>query len=119
MFHDKLFCHRFFESFGTPHPIAVCEVANGKRREVFLSAQQAPKKLCWKPRYSTMGLGVEKFTTWTGVDKPGWAPSDVPYLVEEFIEATEYEASEWYRCQTVWDWNEKEPKTSYIWRTRN
>merc|ERR1711988_25744 len=64
MFHDKLFCHRFFESHGAPHPILVAEVSEHKRREIFLEPDKAPEKLLWKPRYSTMGLGVEKFNGW-------------------------------------------------------
>jgi hypothetical protein len=42
-------------------------------------------------RYSTMGLGVEKFESWDKMDSPGWAPSSVPYVLEEFIQSSEYE----------------------------
>lgn len=120
MFHDKLFCHRFFESHGVRHPTLVAEVAGHKRREIFLEPDKAPKNLVWKPRYSTMGLGVEKFEGWEQVDDgKEWAPSAVPYVLEEFIQSTEYEASEWYRMTTLWEYNEAEPKPGYIWRTRN
>lgn len=120
MFHDKLFCHRFFESHGVNHPILVAEVAEHKRREIFLEPDQAPSKLVWKPRYSTMGLGVEKFTGWEGVDDgKTWAPSSVPYVLEELIESTEHEAAEWYRMTTLWDFHEDGPKPGYIWQHRN
>mmetsp|Transcript_17420 Transcript_17420/g.32870 ORF Transcript_17420/g.32870 Transcript_17420/m.32870 type:complete len:495 (-) Transcript_17420:94-1578(-) len=120
MFHDKLFCHRFFESHGAPHPVLVAEVAGHKRREIFLTPDKAPKKLLWKPRYSTMGLGVEKFTGWEDVDDgKDWAPSSVPYIIEELIESTEYEAAEWYRMTTLWEFDEVEPKPGYIWQHRN
>eukprot|EP00929_Paragymnodinium_shiwhaense_P114533 TRINITY_DN82985_c0_g1_i1.p1 TRINITY_DN82985_c0_g1~~TRINITY_DN82985_c0_g1_i1.p1 ORF type:complete len:481 (-),score=92.01 TRINITY_DN82985_c0_g1_i1:236-1678(-) len=122
MFHDKLFCHRFFESHGAAHPALVCEVFRHERREIALEPDQAPKKLVWKPRYSTMGLGVEHFTEtgWEGMDNgKDWAPSSVPYLVEEFLQSTEYPAAEWYRMTSLWDWEEAEPKFGYAWRTRN
>lgn len=120
MFHDKLFCHRFFESHNVPHPILVAEVKDHKRREIFLEPEQAPKKLVWKPRYSTMGLGVERFESWEQVDDgKAWAPSAVPYVIEEFIQSTEYEAAEWYRMTTLWDFDEEGPKPGYTWRTRN
>ena len=44
-------------------------------------------------RYSTMGLGVEKFESWDGMDSAGWAPSSVPYVIEEFIQSSEYDVS--------------------------
>jgi len=120
MFHDKLFCHRFFESHGVPHPTLVAEVKDHVRREVFLEPEKAPRHLVWKPRYSTMGLGVEKFTGWENVDDgKSWAPSAVPYVLEEFIQSTEYEAAEWYRMTTLWDFHEESPKPGYIWRARN
>mmetsp|Transcript_70939 Transcript_70939/g.125412 ORF Transcript_70939/g.125412 Transcript_70939/m.125412 type:complete len:461 (-) Transcript_70939:139-1521(-) len=120
MFHDKLFCHRFFESHGAKHPILVAEVVDHRRRHVFLEPGKAPEKLIWKPRYSTMGLGVEKFTGWEDMDDgKTWAPSQVPYVIEEMIQATEYEASEWYRMTTLWDYDEEEPMPGYCWRTRN
>jgi len=120
MFHDKMFCHRFFESHKAPHPVLVAEVANHKRREVFLEPDKAPKALLWKPRYSTMGLGVEKFDGWEQMDDgKEWAPSSVPYVIEEFIQSTEYEAAEWYRMSTLWDFNEPKPKPGYIWCHRN
>jgi hypothetical protein len=119
MFHDKLFCHRFFESHGAPHPTLVAEVKDHKRRETFLEPDQAPKKLVWKARYSTMGLGVEKFEGWDMVDQQDWAPSAVPFVIEEFLQSTEYEASEWYRMTSLWAIDEAKPKSGYIWRTRN
>jgi len=120
MFHDKLFCHRFFESHGAPHPTLVAEVCRHKRREIFLEQDQAPEKLLWKPRYSTMGLGVEKFEGWDQVDDgKDWAPSTVPYVLEELIVSTEYGAPEWYRMTTLWDFDEAEPKPGYIWCHRN
>jgi len=120
MFHDKLFCHRFFESHGVPHPILVAEVNGHTRREIFLKPDEAPARLVWKPRYSTMGLGVEAFTGWEHMDDgTSWAPSSVPYVIEEFIQSTEYEAAEWYRMTTLWDFEEESPKPGYIWRTRN
>ena len=70
-----------------------------------------------------MGLGVEHFTSWEPrVEKGGeetWAPSADPYLIEEFIQSTEYDHSEWYRCTTLWAHDEPAPKTGYIWRMRN
>lgn len=120
MFHDKLFCHRFFESHGTPHPVLVAEVAGHKRREIFLEPDKAPGALVWKPRYSTMGLGVEKFEGWKQVDDgKDFAPSAVPYVIEEFIQSTEHEAAEWYRMTTLWEFDEDQPKPGYIWCHRN
>jgi hypothetical protein len=120
MFHDKLFCHRFFESHGAPHPKLVAEVVGHKRREIFLEPSQAPEELIWKPRYSTMGLGVEKFAGWEQMDDgKEWAPSSVPYVIEEKIQSTEYEAAEWYRMTTLWDFDEAKPKPGYIWQHRN
>eukprot|EP00747_Dinoflagellata_sp_TGD_P183201 gnl/TRDRNA2_/TRDRNA2_37922_c0_seq1.p1 gnl/TRDRNA2_/TRDRNA2_37922_c0~~gnl/TRDRNA2_/TRDRNA2_37922_c0_seq1.p1 ORF type:complete len:462 (-),score=70.55 gnl/TRDRNA2_/TRDRNA2_37922_c0_seq1:201-1586(-) len=120
LFHDKLFNHRFFESHGAKHATLVADVIGHKRRQVFLEPDKAPEKLVWKPRYSTMGLGVEKFEGWENVDDgKTWAPSPVPYVLEEFIQSTEYEASEWYRMTTLWSHDEAEPKSGYIWRTRN
>lgn len=118
MFHDKLFCHRFFDAHNAPHPILVAHVNHDKRDIIFVEQKDAPKKLVWKPRYSTMSLGVEHFT-WEGVDKPGWAPLDVPYVIEEFIQSSEYEAAEWYRMTTLWEYDKSEPMTGYCWRTRN
>jgi len=43
----------------------------------------------------------------------------VPYVIEEFIQSTEYEAAEWYRMTTLWDFEEEAPKPGYTWRTRN
>jgi hypothetical protein len=119
MFHDKLFCARFFKSHGVPHPKMVCEVFESKRRHILYPIEEAPKELIWKPRYSTMGLGVEHFTGWDKVDKPDWAPSSVPYVVEEYIKSTEVETSEWYRMTTLWDFDEASPKPGYCWQTRN
>lgn len=121
MFHDKLFCHRFFESFGAKHPILVAEVCDQKVRERFVTPENAPAKMIWKPRYSTMSLGVEHFTGWDSKDWDGeWAPSRDPYVIEEFICATEFpQAAEWYRMPTIWEYDTDSPKMSYIWRTRN
>jgi hypothetical protein len=120
MFHDKLFCHRFFESHGARYPKIVAEVVGHKRREIFLEPREAPPKLIWKPRYSTMGLGVEKFEGWEKMDDgKDWAPSTVPYIIEEFIQSTEHEAAEWYRMTTLWEFDEDEPKPGYIWCHRN
>jgi hypothetical protein len=120
MFHDKLFCHWFFESHGAKHPILVAEVAGHKRREIFLEPRAAPAKLIWKPRYSTMGLGVEKFEGWEKMDDgKEWAPSSVPYIIEEFLQSTEHEKAEWYRMTTLWEFDEAEPKPGYIWCHRN
>jgi hypothetical protein len=122
MFHDKLFCHRFFESHGAKHPKLVCEVFQHKRREIFLEPNEAPKKLCWKGRYSTMGLGVEHFGDdgWENIDDgKTWAPSEVPFVLEEMLQSTEYEASEWYRMTSLYPFDEDEPKPGYTWRTRN
>lgn len=43
-------------------------------------------KLIWKPRYSTMGLGVESFR---GALRG--APSEDPYMLEERLQSYEYE----------------------------
>eukprot|EP00462_Mataza_sp_D1_P021869 CAMPEP_0175139708 /NCGR_PEP_ID=MMETSP0087-20121206/11062_1 /TAXON_ID=136419 /ORGANISM="Unknown Unknown, Strain D1" /LENGTH=411 /DNA_ID=CAMNT_0016422767 /DNA_START=85 /DNA_END=1320 /DNA_ORIENTATION=+ len=118
IFHDKLFCHRFFEAHNAPHPICVAHVVNDKRDQIFVEQECAPKKLIWKPRYSTMSLGVEHFT-WEGCDKPGWAPLEVPYLIEEFIQSSEYDAAEWYRMTTLWEYSKPGPMVGYCWRTRN
>eukprot|EP00932_Pfiesteria_piscicida_P018060 SRR837773.493.p1 GENE.SRR837773.493~~SRR837773.493.p1 ORF type:complete len:357 (+),score=148.98 SRR837773.493:151-1071(+) len=128
MFHDKLFVHRFFKSHGASCPILVAEVKDHRRRHTFLQPEAAPKKLIWKPRYSTMGLGVEWFTGWSGeapeamrdseVAVP-WAPSDDPYIIEEAIVSTEHKLGEWYRMVTLWAFEEDSPKHSYVWRMRN
>jgi hypothetical protein len=120
MFHDKLFCHRFFDEYGVKHAKVVAEVAEHKRREIFLEPKDAPKELVWKPRYSTMGLGVERFESWDSVDDgETWAPSTVPYVLEEFIQSTEYKEAEWYRMTTLWAHDAEKPRSGYIWRTRN
>jgi hypothetical protein len=120
MFHDKLFCHRFFDSHGVCHAKAVADVNHHKRVETFLEPDEAPKELVWKPRYSTMGLGVEKFESWEDVDDGlTWAPSSVPYVLEEMLRSTEYDHSEWYRMTTLFAFDEAEPKPGYIWRMRN
>lgn len=67
----------------------------------------------------------QRFGGWQRIDNGvDWAPSAVPYIIEELIESTEWNranggASEWYRMQTVWDHTEAKPKWSYTWRTRN
>lgn len=120
MFHDKVFAHRFFESHGAPHPILVAEVANHKRRQIWVEPKDAPAKVLWKPRYSTMGLGVEHFDGWEKVDDgKEWAPSSVPYIIEEFIQSTDHESAEWMRMTTLWDFEEDAPKPGYIWEHRN
>lgn len=128
MFHDKFFVHRFFKSHGAACPVLVAEVKDHRRREILVQPKDAPKKLIWKPRYSTMGLGVEWFTTWQGeAAQPtkdgqpgaGWAPSDDPYIIEELIVSTEHKLGEWYRMVTLWAYDEPAPKHSYIWRMRN
>ena len=53
MFHDKLFCHRFFDVYGVKHAKVVAEVKDHKRRETFLEPKDAPKHLVWKPRLKT------------------------------------------------------------------
>lgn len=100
-----------------------------KRREIFVKPEDAQFKLIWKPRYSTMGLGVEWFTGWENESKEGrkegspgtnWAPSDDPYIIEEAIVSTENKGlGEWFRCVTLWAYDEEGPKHSYIWRMRN
>lgn len=40
-------------------------------------------------------------------------------MLEEFIQSTEYEAAEWYRMTTLWDFEDESPQPGYIWRTRN
>jgi len=129
MFHDKLFVHRFFTSHGATCPKICAEVKDHKRREIFLKPEDAQFKLIWKPRYSTMGLGVEWFTGWENESKEGrkegspgknWAPSDDPYIIEEAIVSTENKGlGEWFRCVTLWAYDEDSPKHSYIWRMRN
>merc|ERR1719465_255601 len=74
MFHDKIFCHRFFESFGAQHPVLVAEVVNHKMTQVFVPPGKAPQELIWKARYSTMGIGVEKFEGFERQGKEDWAP---------------------------------------------
>eukprot|EP00933_Yihiella_yeosuensis_P051364 TRINITY_DN49293_c0_g1_i1.p1 TRINITY_DN49293_c0_g1~~TRINITY_DN49293_c0_g1_i1.p1 ORF type:complete len:499 (-),score=99.17 TRINITY_DN49293_c0_g1_i1:624-2009(-) len=119
-FHDKIFVHRFFQHYGASCPTLVCEVFHHKRREIVLEPSAAPKDLIWKPRYSTMGLGVEKFTGWDDMDNGvDWAPSTDPYIIESKIVSTESPTSEWYRMTTLWDWDSKEPMTGYCWRQRN
>jgi len=67
-----------------------------------------------------MGLGVEKFEGWRNVDDGySWAPSHVPYVVEEYLRSTEYGAAEWYRMTTLFPFDEDEPRPGYIWRSRN
>jgi hypothetical protein len=129
MFHDKLFVHRFFTSHGASCPKLVAEVADHKRREILLKPEDAQFKLIWKPRYSTMGLGVEWFTGWENESKTGrkdgspgkdWAPSADPYMIEEAIVSTENKGlGEWYRMVTLWAYDEDAPKHSYVWRMRN
>merc|ERR1719247_1122328 len=129
MFHDKLFVHRFFKSHGASCPQICAEVKDHKRREIFLKPEEAQFKLIWKPRYSTMGLGVEWFTGRENEapalrkdSDPGkdWAPSDDPYIIEEAIVSTENQGlGEWYRMVTLWAYDEEGPKHSYIWRMRN
>ena len=48
----------------------VAHVVQDKRDMVFVDQKDAPSKLIWKPRYSTMSLGVEHFS-WDGKDSPG------------------------------------------------
>lgn len=130
MFHDKMFAHRFLKANGAMTPRLVAEVTEGGESvRTFLTPKDVLReglKLIWKPRYSTMGLGVEHFEgAYTGGGgAASWArgvPSKVaPYIVEEYITSTEYSvAAEWYRCTTLWDINADEPVTGYIWRTRN
>lgn len=120
MFHDKIFCHRFFTSHGVAHPTLVGYVEGHQLQQFHVDKRRAPHKLIWKPRYSTMGLGVEHFTEWEPAESGAeWAPSHDPYLIEEFVQSTEYDHSEWYRCTTLWAHDEDAPKTGYIWRMRN
>jgi len=129
MFHDKLFVHRFFKSHGASCPKIVAEVHHHKRREILMQPKDANFKLIWKPRYSTMGLGVEWFKGWEDEAKEprkdgsagkDWAPSDDPYIIEEAIVSTENKGlGEWFRCVTLWAYDEESPKHSYIWRMRN
>ena len=69
-----------------------------------------------------MGLGVEKFDQ-EDIDKWGngidWAPSTVPYVIEELIQSSECETAEWYRMTTLWSAEWDQPRSGYIWRTRN
>ena len=137
-FHDKLFCHRFFEAHGAPHPHLVCEVVGDRILQRFdgESSQASTTKrlvrdhkLIWKPRYSTMGLGVEKFA-YPSIEmlendeataaRLQLAPGPEPYLIEEKIISNEYlEAAEWYRMTTIWSLEWSEPRPGYIWRSRN
>jgi hypothetical protein len=131
MFHDKIFCHRFFRAHGVACPVLVAEVEADALVRRHVPRGREPQELIWKPRYSTMGLGVEHFPGWHGHDakssatpvgtarEASWAPSGDPYLIEEFVRSTEYEMSEWYRCVTLWAYDEEQPKHSYIWRMRN
>jgi len=129
MFHDKLFVHRFFKSHGASCPTIVAEVCDHKRREIMVKQEDVDFKIIWKPRYSTMGLGVEWFTGWDNESKTGrkdgsegkdWAPSDDPYIIEEAIVSTENKGlGEWYRMVTLWAYDEEKPKHSYVWRMRN
>jgi hypothetical protein len=122
MFHDKFFVHRFFKSHGASCPKLVAEVYQDKRRHTLIEPKDATFKLIWKPRYSTMGLGVEWFTGWENETKENadWAPSDDPYIIEEAIVSTENKGlGEWFRCVTLWAYDEESPKHSYIWRMRN
>ena len=41
------------------------------------------------------------------------------YVVEEMIQSTEYDHSEWYRCTSLWSHDKDEPMPGYIWRMRN
>ena len=119
MFHDKLFVHRFFKSFGATCPILVAEVENNQIQQMLIDEKKAPTKLIWKPRYSTMGLGVEHFNGWKNKNQKNWAPSTDPYIIEELIVSTEWGKAEWYRMTTLFDYNEDAPKNGYIWRMRN
>jgi len=129
MFHDKLFVHRFFKSHGASCPKIVAEVKEHRRRHTFMKPEDAKFKLIWKPRYSTMGLGVEWFTGWQNESPTGrkdgspgkdWAPSADPYIIEEAIVSTENKGlGEWYRMVTLWAYDEEAPKHSYVWRMRN
>jgi len=129
MFHDKLFVHRFFKSHGASCPKIIAEVKDHKRREIFMKPEDIDFKLIWKPRYSTMGLGVEWFTSWNNESSLGrkdgspgkdWAPSHDPYIIEEAIVSTENKGlGEWYRMVTLWAYDEEGPKHSYVWRMRN
>lgn len=121
MFHDKVFCHRFFEEHNVAHPVLVAQVVDHKTTKIHMKREDAPTKLIWKPRYSTMSLGVEHFTGWEKMGNgKDWAPSADPYVIEEFLVSTEFpEAAEWYRMPTIWAYDEDAPKLSYIWRTRN
>jgi hypothetical protein len=121
MFHDKLFVHRFFKSHGASCPKLVAEVKGHVRREILIQPEEVNFKLIWKPRYSTMGLGVEWFTGWENADAgKDWAPSADPYIIEEAIVSTENKGlGEWYRMVTLWSYDEEGPKHSYVWRMRN
>ena len=71
MFHDKVFCHRFFDAHGAPHPVLVAEVEGHEVERAHVrrdDAERMPAELIWKPRYSTMSLGVEHFTGWKDDD---------------------------------------------------
>lgn len=131
-FHDKVFAHRFFESQGALHPHLVCEVSmdqmvqrfdNGTSKRSTTDRLVRDDKLIWKPRYSTMGLGVEK-CNYLGdqamASEKNLAPGPEPYLIEEKIISSEYlAASEWYRMSTMWSLEWEEPRPGYCWRTRN
>lgn len=121
MFHDKFFVHRFFTSHGAPCPKLVAEVKDHKRRHTLIQPEDAHFKLIWKPRYSTMGLGVEWFTGWENESSgKDWAPSTDPYIIEEAIVSTQNKGlGEWYRMVTLWAYDEEGPKHSYVWRMRN
>jgi hypothetical protein len=62
----------------------VGEVDGHRLSRLHVSIADAPAKLIWKPRYSTMGLGVEHFVDWGSheFDENGkpvvWAPSEDP-----------------------------------------
>ena len=59
---------------------------------------------------------MEKFEGWEKMDDgKDWAPSSVPYIIEEFLQSTEHEKAEWYRMTTLWEFDEAEPKPGYIW----
>eukprot|EP00501_MAST-03F_sp_TOSAG23-6_P000425 GSMAST32.ASY1.ANO1.437.1 assembled CDS len=64
-------------------------------RKMFVESSSFPKRMIWKPRYSTMGLGVEHFSTWKNKQatksNSSWAPSSDPYIIEEMIQSTEWD----------------------------
>ena len=127
MFHDKVFCHRFFDAHGAPHPKLVATVEGHAVARQYVSRDDVtmPRELIWKPRYSTMSLGVEHFTGWQdsekeeqGQEEP-WAPSADPYVIEEFLRSTDAPAAEWFRMPTLWPHDAESPRPSYYWRARN